>query len=195
MSWYLIVFQGGNAIGSALLGIAAQQTGLTTTLIITAGGLLLAPLAAIRFPLRPIDPSQLLPAGDWPTPIVTLDDDLDSGLVLVNVDYHPLGGHEDELMTTLAELRYSRRRTGASSRRVWRALDRPDMFIESFMVASWEEHLRQHERVTVADRDRQRCVQALVDPQHPPAVHHLIAAAADLPHHPPRPIASGVSAS
>lgn len=189
MGWYLIVFQGGNAIGSAVLGIAAQQVGLTTTLIIAGGGLLLGPVAAIRFPLRPVEPSQLSPAGDWPTPIVTVDDELDGGPVLVNVEYHPLSGHEDDLMTALAELRYSRRRTGASSWRVWRELDRPDTLVESFIVASWLEHLRQHERVTVADRERQRRVQEHVDPQRPPTVKHLIAAAAHLRHHPPEPIA------
>jgi predicted MFS family arabinose efflux permease len=49
MSFYLIVFQGGNAAGSAVLGLIASRAGLTVTLIAVAVGLGLGPLAGLRF--------------------------------------------------------------------------------------------------------------------------------------------------
>jgi MFS family permease len=191
MGWYLIIFQGGNALGSAVLGIGAQQAGLTTTLVIAAAGLVLGPLAAIRYPLRPIDPQQLLPAGDWPAP-QALDTDTDAlsrGPVLVRIEYHPQPGREAELLAALSELRYSRRRTGASSWRVWRELEPPGLYVETFMLASWDDHLRQHDRFTVADRARQQRVLDLVDPDRAPVVTHLIAARTTIPHHRPTPVA------
>ena len=44
MSYYLIVFQGGNAVGSAVMGITAERAGLSATLLIAATGLALGPL-------------------------------------------------------------------------------------------------------------------------------------------------------
>jgi len=193
MGWYLIVFQGGNALGSAVLGIGAQQAGLTTTLVIAAAGLVLGPLAAIRYPLRPLDPEQLLPAGDWPSPHVLDAEAQSGGPVLVRVEYHAQPGQERELLAALSELRYSRRRTGASSWRVWQELEQPGVFVENFMLASWEDHLRQHERVTVADRARQQRVRNLVDPQQPPVVTHLIAATTISAHHQPTTVPIGNS--
>jgi predicted MFS family arabinose efflux permease len=68
MSYYLMVFQGGNAIGSAVLGLAAEHAGLSPALTIAAVGLALGPLAALRWKFRPIPPEDLLPADDWPAP-------------------------------------------------------------------------------------------------------------------------------
>jgi predicted MFS family arabinose efflux permease len=46
MSYYLMVFQGGNAIGSAVMGIAAEHAGLSPTLGIAAAGLAPGPRPA-----------------------------------------------------------------------------------------------------------------------------------------------------
>lgn len=135
-----------------MLGIGAHQAGVSATLAIAAAGLVLGPLAAIRWPPRRIDPQQLLPAGDWPSPQILDADAQMDGPVLVRVEYHPQPGAENELLAALSELRYSRRRIGASSWRVWRELDSSEAYEESFMLASWDDHLRQHQRVAVADR-------------------------------------------
>jgi hypothetical protein len=45
-------------------------------------------------------------------------------------------------------------------------------FLETFLVESWLEHLRQHERVTHADRVLQEQMQGLLG--HTPMVRHLI---------------------
>ena len=57
-----MVFQGGNAIGSAVMGLAA----LTPTLTIAAAGLALGPLAALAWRFRPIPPEDLLPLATGP---------------------------------------------------------------------------------------------------------------------------------
>jgi MFS family permease len=177
MSFYLIVFQGGNAVGSAALGITAEHLGLSPTLLISAAGLALGPLAALRYRFQPIPPEQLLPAGDWPAPRLDAPPGPQSaaqpgGPVLVSVEYYPRAGQEAELLAALRDARFSRRRTGATTWRVWQDAANPDRIVEQFVVASWEEHLRQHERVTVRDQQRYEAIRAMTDPDHPVVVTH-----------------------
>ncbi len=156
MSFYLVVFQGGNAIGSAVMGIAAGYAGLSPTLAIAATGLALGPLAALAWRFQPIRPEELQPAGDWPAPQLAADTGTEGhpGPILVTVEYRATPGREHELMTILQDTRFSRRRTGAISWRAWRDASDPRRILEQFVVASWDEHLRQHERVTTRDQAR-----------------------------------------
>jgi hypothetical protein len=51
----------------------------------------------------------------------------------------------------------------------------PGRYLETFLVESWLEHLRQHERVTVADRQIETSVGAYHLGDDPPAVNHFLA--------------------
>jgi MFS family permease len=176
MSFYLVVFQGGNAVGSAVMGIAAAHAGLSTTLTIAAAGLALGPLAALAWRFQKIPPEELQPAGDWPAPqlVTAAGPESPVGPVLVTVEYLARPGSENELMTALERTRFSRRRTGATSWRAWRDASDPSRILEQFVVASWDEHLRQHERVTQRDQARLDRVRALTDPGHPVTVTHWL---------------------
>ena len=174
MSFYLMVFQGGNAVGAAVMGVAAQHVGLSVTLGIAAAGLAVGPLAGLAWRFRPIPPAELLPGGDWPAPHLAADQ-APEGPVLVSVEYWARPGLEDELMTALEQTRYSRRRTGAIMWRAWRDASDGRRIIEQFVVASWEEHLRQHERVTKRDQERLDRVRSTTDPDHPVTVTHWLA--------------------
>jgi MFS family permease len=173
LSFYLIVFQGGNAVGSAVLGVTAEHLGLSPTLLITAVGLTLGPLAGLRYRFRPIPPAQLLPAAEWPVPNLATGDPA-TGPVMVTVEYRPRAGLEADLLAELRDARFSRRRTGASAWRVWQDAADPARILEEFVVASWEEHLRQHGRVTVRDQARYDRIRSMTDPGHPAAVTHWL---------------------
>jgi MFS family permease len=174
MSFYLMVFQGGGAVGAAVMGVAAEHAGLTPTLTIAAAGLALGPLAALRWRFRPIPPEDLLPAGDWPAPHLA-EDQTPDGPVLVSAEYWAQPGLEDQLMTALQRTRFSRRRTGATSWRAWQDASDPSRILEQFVVASWDEHLRQHERVTKRDQGRLDRIRELTNPAHPVTVTHWLA--------------------
>ena len=174
MSFYLMVFQGGGAVGAAVMGVAAEHAGLTPTLTIAAAGLALGPLAALRWRFRPIPPEDLLPAGDWPAPHLA-EDQTPDGPVLVSVEYRAQPGLEEQLMTALQRTRFSRRRTGATSWRAWQDASDPSRILEQFVVASWDEHLRQHERVTKRDQGRLDRIRELTNPAHPVTVTHWLA--------------------
>jgi predicted MFS family arabinose efflux permease len=173
VSFYLIVFQGGNALGSAVMGITAQHIGLSPTLLAAAVGLALGPLAGLRYRFQAIPPKDLLPAGDWPAPQLAAGD-APGGPVMVTVEYRPSEGLRDDLLAALEDARFSRRRTGAIAWRVWQDAADPDRIVEQFVVASWQEHLRQHERVTGRDQQRLDRIRAMTDLGHPTAVTHWL---------------------
>jgi predicted MFS family arabinose efflux permease len=176
MSFYLVVFQGGNAIGSAVLGIIAQHAGLTVTLITVAVALALGPLAGLRFPFQSIPPADLLPSGDWPAPGAIDDAAEPAGPVAVTITYRPRPGSRDDLLAALRDARFSRRRTGATAWRLWQDAADADRIQEQYTVASWEEHQRQHERVTRRDADRYARIRSMTDPDSPPVVTHWLTA-------------------
>jgi predicted MFS family arabinose efflux permease len=173
MGFYLIVFQGGNAIGSAVMGIAAEQAGLSTTLLAAAVGLALGPLIGVVAPFIAVSPDELLPAGDWPAPALA-DPEPPAGPVMVSVEYWPRAELRERFLAELYDARFSRRRTGAISWRIWRDSNEPQRFLEQFVVGSWEEHLRQHERLSVRDSERLQRIAAMVEPERPPLVTHWV---------------------
>ena len=134
------------------------------------GGVGSRTLAGLRYRFQPIPPEDLLPAGDWPQPSAA--------------GTRPGPGHGDHRVPVatgrmaedmlVAFERFSRRRSGASSWRVWQDAAEPSRVVEQFVVASWPEHLRQHERVTVRDQGRLDEIRAMTDPAHPPRVSHWL---------------------
>ncbi len=69
----------------------------------------------------------------------------------------------------------ARRRTGAVRWFVYRDANRPQRFIETFVVPSWEEHIRQHGRRTAADASLQQSLRAVLVQGTEPVVAHFIA--------------------
>ncbi len=106
MGFYLIVFQGGTAIGSAAMGVAAGQAGLSPTL------LALGPLLGLRSPFEAIAPEELLPAGDLPAPALA-DEHAPGGPMRVSVEYRP---REELRESFLAELYDARSAAGGPAR-------------------------------------------------------------------------------
>ena len=101
--------------------------------------------------------------------------DLERGPVLVMVEYRVGLEKRDEFTRVMEELRIVRRRDGALRWGLFHDPSEVDRFLETFVIASWAEHLRQHERATMADRAIEERVRALAN--RPPSVRHLIAAA------------------
>ena len=77
-------------------------------------------------------------------------------------------------MEAAHELSRIRRRDGGRQWGLFRDLAEPARYIETFQVESWAEHLRQHERVTVADRAIEDRVRAFHVGGNPPAVSHFL---------------------
>jgi len=175
---FILIFQGGLAAGSALWGALATRTGLTTAFI--AAGLATIGTTALgaiaKLPDREID---LTPWNHWRMPAIIHDAEvaLERGLVLITVRYHVAEQHAASFVRSMEEYGRIRRRDGASWWGIFRDVEQEDLFIEAFLVTSWAEHLRQHERFTLADREVEAQIRQHVRGE--PRVRHLVDAASE----------------
>src|ERR1700733_12854859 len=92
----------------------------------------------------------LTPWNHWRTPVVGADVDL-GGPILVTVEYDVIPDRVPQFIETMREYGRVRRRDGASRWGICRDLEIPNRYLETFVVGSWAEHLRQHDRITRAD--------------------------------------------
>jgi MFS family permease len=170
---YLLVFQGGLAAGSALWGVVAGRLGEEVALLAAAASFGLGLLAALRWRLQGIGALDLTPSVR-PEPVTAIDPDPDDGPVLVLVRYRIDPARAEAFATAMRAMRRVRRRDGAYRWGVFEDVADPGCFVETYVVRSWAEHLRQHERFTAEDlsvRDRVRSFHVGEDP---PAVSHFI---------------------
>jgi hypothetical protein len=98
--------------------------------------------------------------------------------VLVTVEYRIDPRNRDPFLVALEELGQERRRDGAYAWGVFEDAAEPGRMLETFLVESWIEHLRQHDRVTHADRLLQEVVHRF-NSDGAPKVTHLVAANSD----------------
>lgn len=159
---YAIVFQGGIALGSAVWGGVASRFGTELALCAAGIGMMLASVATSRVPLPAPDSLDLTPSRHWPALAPTAFEGR-RGPVLVLVEYRVPTANVSGFLPAVHKLERIRRRDGAFEWGVFRDEGDARLFVEQFVVDSWEEHVRQHERVTVTDRATEDEVRRLCD--------------------------------
>jgi MFS family permease len=175
LSVHLLVFQGAIALGSVLWGTVAARTGLRIAMVAGAGTVLAGVAARVRFRLG-TEEHDFSPSLHWPKPMLVCEPLVDDGPVLITVDYRVPPENVATFLEAATLLGRSRRRYGAFQWEIFRDPARPDRFVETYMVESWGDHLRQHERVSVEQEVDEKRLRALLIPGAAPAITHLIAA-------------------
>jgi MFS family permease len=150
---YLLVFQGGLALGSLAWGSLAGRLGSPLTLAVAAAGVALGTASGLRWRLGDARREAVAPWSAWPEPVVLgADLDRDAGPVLIVRRHRVAAARRAEFLQLCRELEALRRRDGAVDWSIYEDLAAPDEFVETFALGSWAEHLRQHGRAVVADR-------------------------------------------
>jgi MFS family permease len=171
---FVVVFMGGMAIGSIVWGQVATRIGIPDALTAAACGTLLAIALTWRFKLGVHQVLDFRPSMDWPAPILAEIPEPDSGPVLVTIEYRVQLSKRAEFVTAMQAVREMRRRNGAYFWDLFHDSADPARFIECFMDESWLEHLRQHERVSIADREiQQHAKQYMVEGESTKSQHWL----------------------
>jgi predicted MFS family arabinose efflux permease len=171
LSLFLTAFFGAMTGGAVLWGLVATRLGVPAALLVAAGGLAAAAILTVRVRLATVA-TDLSPSLHWPAPLPVPAEHGDRGPVMVTVDYAVPPAARPAFAPLIARLRESRLRDGGHGWRLTEALEQPGVVTETFLVASWLDHLRQHERVTAEEQAVQHAIADLLGA--PPEVrHHL----------------------
>jgi MFS family permease len=170
---FTLVYMGSFALGSAVWGGVAQRRGIGLALIYsgfgTVGSVILALVARL-----PDSTTDLTPWNHWRMPVIVKEvgHELLEGPVLVTVEYSVISGQEAMFVKAIRQYARLRRRDGAYRWGIYRDTEAANRFVEIFLVHSWAEHLRQHQRQTAADRELEQQVFVYVAGE--PKVRHLL---------------------
>jgi predicted MFS family arabinose efflux permease/quinol monooxygenase YgiN len=171
---YLLTFQGAMAAGAALWGALAQNAGVSTALAAAGVAVVAVHLLSRFFGLRlgVADQVDLAPAP-WSEPAFVLQPEPSQGPIRIEIEYRIAPEDTAEFLAAMRRLRRTRRRDGAMQWSVYQDLSDPERHVESFLVSSWAEHERAHERAVKSDRAAIERVLALHRGE-PPRVSHLL---------------------
>ena len=170
---FILVYQGSFALGSAAWGGVAQRAGIRIALVCAGAGTI-GSLMFVLFAKLPESTADLSPWNHWRMPVVVREAtaDLHRGPVLVTVEYTVIPERQAEFVEAIHQYGRIRRRDGAYRWGIFRDTEVADRYLEIFLVNSWAEHLRQHERQTQADREVEQRLSSYVASD--PEVRHLI---------------------
>jgi MFS family permease len=178
LSVYQMVLFGAQGLGALVWGAVADSFGLTPTFLV-AGGLMALGAASIR--IWPFVNTSGMDRRTVvrPDPAVELETETESGPVVIRTSYSIRAEREADFIGAMARVRQSRLRTGATQWGLFRNGERPGEFEEIYVVASWDEHLRQHrERMTATDFAYEEQAKALAETA--PQTWHLLPTELDL---------------
>lgn len=177
MSVYILVFQGSVAIGSLLWGqLACFDGGLPFALGFSAICMCANFTLAMRFKLSMVEGFDTSMSPHWTDPNISHEPDPDNGPVLVTVEYIIDPANAKEFTEAANVLGRVRRRDGAYQWHLFFDLAKPERYFETFMIESWGEHVRQHERVMISDKVVEDRVNSFHVGEKPTVVHHLLSA-------------------
>lgn len=149
---YTTVMFGAMALGSELWGQVASIVNLAFAHYFAAVGMLAAIPLSYFWKLQSGQFVDLTPSMFWPEPMISAKVSKDRGPVLVTIEYVIDEKNQEEFLRAMYKLAAERRRTGAYQWGVFENIARKGHWLEMFVVDSWLEHLRQHRRLTEADR-------------------------------------------
>ncbi len=171
LAMYVTVMFGALTIGSAIWGEIAAVAGLRAALALAASGAIIAIPLTWRWKLQTGANLDFSPSMHWPAPVTTYEIEPDRGPVLVTIDYRIDPKNREAFLHALGRYSRERLRDGAYD---WGIFEDPGLegrFIETFRTDSWLEHLRQHQRVTKADRMLEGNVRRFQVGEGPHATH------------------------
>ena len=171
---FQMFFMGSLAIGPVVWGSVTEFTNIRTALLCAAVGVVVATLFTRRWPVSGNDKLDHTPSKHWekPEPVVPVHHE--QGPVMITVRYQVNKLDQPEFLTEIQLLGRARRRDGATFWQIFEDAANPGTFIESYVVNTWLDHLRQHERITKHDAQIQSRIRSLLKADTKPVVNHFI---------------------
>jgi len=174
MGVFLTFFMGSLAIGPAVWGGLAQATTIPTAIYVSSTCLVLAAMLTRRWPVSSNEGLDHTPSRHWkqPEPAITIDHG--QGPVMVCITYQVKDNARTDFLLAMEELGKARRRDGAWEWNVMENIRQFGSFQEFYLVETWLDHLRQHERISKQDAMIQaRIREYLVEGTLPDISHYI----------------------
>jgi len=171
LAMYVTVMFGALTLGSAIWGEVAALAGVPAALLLAALGAVIAIPLTWTWKLQAGANVDLSPSMHWPAPITSRTIEPDRGPVLVIIEYHIDPKNREPFLRAITRGARERRRDGAYNWGIFEDPAADGRFIETFESDSWLEHLRQHERVTKADRILEQAVRRFQIGDGPKTTH------------------------
>jgi MFS family permease len=178
---YLLILNGGVAIGSVTWGIIANTVGISITLSVASLALAATIIARKRYSTTVVDDLDLTPAGSdyWPLPPqLSIDPANSEGQALVTIDYKIDPSLSEEFEKDVLNLGTLLRSEGMA---YWKLFQDPadnTHYLEIRIADTWSDHMRQHERVTKNVKFMEDRIRALLKDCPQPIVSHYVAKSA-----------------
>ncbi|MDL2409775.1 MFS transporter [Rhizobium calliandrae] len=174
ISVYQTVTSGGMAAGSWFWGELADREGVTYALLVGSLMLAVAGLTGVFLRQPDFETLNLDPTNNFTEPLLRLDLRPRSGPISVTVDYCISQEDIAEFLGVMALRRRARLRDGANQWVLFRDLEEPQIWTESYYVATWLDFVRHNQRQTYADAEIVSRLEALHGGDCPPKTHHKI---------------------
>lgn len=174
---YLLVLNGGLAVGSVIWGTIAYILGIPIALSISSVALAATIIVRRRYRTDFVNDLNFEPAGSdyWSLPPQLSAGPLKSdGQALITIEYRVDPKTTDEFERTVRELGVILKSEGIA---YWELFQDPadnSRYIEIRIAETWTEHMRQHERVTKNVQVMEDKVRKLVKDGTQPIVSHYI---------------------
>ncbi len=174
---YLLILNGGLAVGSVIWGTIAFVLGIPIALSISSVALAATIIVRKRYRATFVNDLNFTPAGVdyWSLPPQLSTSHLKSdGQALITVEYRIDPKSTDEFERTMRQLGVILKSEGFA---YWELFQDPadnSRYIEIRIAETWTEHMRQHERVTKNVQIMEDKVRALVKDGTQPIVSHYI---------------------
>lgn len=171
---FLMVFFGSMALGAIVWGQIATLASIKVALLVAALGLGLGIFATRGFVVGQGEALDLSPASAWPQAPALNEGQSDDRAAMVIVEYRIDPPDQKAFLGLLVAFSKERMRDGATRWDITQSVEAPELWIETFHLPSWSEHLAQHDRVTRSDRGLQEEIKALDHHDDGPLVRHYL---------------------
>lgn len=171
---FLTFFMGSLAIGPAVWGGLAQLTTIPTAMYTASICLIVAAFFTQRWPVTGNETMDHTPSKHWILPNPALEIHPGQGPVMVCIQYTVDPDAREEFLHAMEQLGKARRRDGAWEWGIMENISEPFSFQEFFLLNSWLDHLRQHERISKQDAMIQSKILDFLVADSEPVITHYI---------------------
>ena len=146
VSLWLLAYAGIVPIGSVVSGLIAERIGAGATMVVLSGFTVAIGLG-VRF-VGVEDPSTVrVPEFTTTHAHRSLHPEVDGGPVMIANSWSVSPDNRSAFLELMGQVRDLRLRTGGYRWQLYRQVGSRQVFNETFLVRSWDEHLVQHERI------------------------------------------------